>query len=71
MPHDHSQKLLIAIEDLDAVDRARRDGILVVNFTYNSDNALAGGGQNTESNGVTGRGFPGEKLMRVFEAVGE
>ena len=46
-------------DDLDKVKWAKDNGILVMNFTYNNDNALAGGGQNPENNGVTelGRRF--------------
>lgn len=44
------------IDDLDRVDWSRDQGILVMNFTYNNDNALAGGGQNPENNGVTEQG---------------
>ncbi len=41
------------IDDLDQVKWAKDNGIQVMNFTYNNDNALAGGGQNPENNGVT------------------
>ena len=40
-------------DDMDKVKWARDNGIKVMNFTYNNDNALAGGGQNPENNGVT------------------
>ncbi|WNC74004.1 membrane dipeptidase [Thalassotalea psychrophila] len=44
------------IEDMSKVARAKQQGIQVMNFTYNNDNALAGGGQNPEENGVTDLG---------------
>ena len=40
-------------DDMDKVAWAREQGILIMNFTYNNDNALSGGGQNPENNGVT------------------
>ena len=55
----NSQGADFVIDDLDRVQWARDNGILIMNFTYNNDNALAGGGQNPENNGVTelGRQF--------------
>lgn len=49
----NSQGADFVIDDLDQVKWARDAGIQVMNFTYNNDNALAGGGQNPENNGVT------------------
>ena len=48
-----------AIDDMDQVGWAKSRGIKIINFTYNNDNALAGGGQNVENKGVTelGRKF--------------
>lgn len=45
------------IDDLDKVQWAKDSGIQIMNFTYNNDNALAGGGQNTENNGITELGL--------------
>ena len=52
----NSQGADFVIDDLDKVKWAKDNGILVMNFTYNNDNALAGGGQNPENNGVTALG---------------
>ena len=49
----NSQGSDYVIDDLDKVGWSKENGILVMNFTYNNDNALAGGGQNVENNGVT------------------
>ena len=49
----NSQGADFVIDDLDQVKWAKDNGIQVMNFTYNNDNALAGGGQNPENNGVT------------------
>ena len=49
----NSQGADFVIEDLDRVNWAKERGIQIMNFTYNNDNALAGGGQNPENNGVT------------------
>jgi len=62
----NAQAADFAVDDLDAVDKAKDDGILVINFTYNNDNALAGGGQNTENNGVTELGI--EFIKRLNDA---
>ncbi|WP_189637821.1 dipeptidase [Thalassotalea sp. HSM 43] len=53
----NSQGADFVIEDLDKVAWAKEQGIGVMNFTYNNDNALAGGGQNPENNGVTDLGY--------------
>lgn len=55
-----------AIDDLSKVQWAKDRGIGVMNFTYNNDNALAGGGQNTENNGVTELGI--EFIKRMNES---
>ena len=65
----NAQSADFAIEDLDAVDQAKKDGILVINFTYNNDNALAGGGQNTENNGVTELGIEFIKRLNAANIV--
>ena len=52
----NSQGADFVVDDLDRVAWAAQQGIRVMNFTYNNDNALAGGGQNPENNGVTERG---------------
>lgn len=52
----NSQGADFVIEDLDKVKWAKDNGIHVMNFTYNNDNALAGGGQNPENKGVTDLG---------------
>lgn len=49
----NSQGADFVIDDLNQVKWAKDNGIQVMNFTYNNDNALAGGGQNPENNGVT------------------
>ncbi len=49
----NSQGADFVIDDMDKVAWAREQGIMVMNFTYNNDNALAGGGQNPENNGVS------------------
>jgi membrane dipeptidase len=51
------------IEDMSKVQWAKDSGIEVMNFTYNNDNALAGGGQNTENNGATELGIEFIKHM--------
>ena len=55
-----------AIDDMDKVAWAKERGIQVMNFTYNNDNALAGGGQNPENNGVTELGI--EFIERMNDA---
>lgn len=57
----NSQGADYVIEDLSQVAQSKSDGIQVMNFTYNNDNALAGGGQNPENNGVS-------KLGKAFIA---
>ncbi|WNC66979.1 membrane dipeptidase [Thalassotalea nanhaiensis] len=59
----NSQGADFVIEDLDKVKWAKDSGIRVMNFTYNNDNALAGGGQNTADNGVTELGIEFIKRM--------
>ncbi|MCO4820862.1 MAG: membrane dipeptidase [Flavobacteriaceae bacterium] len=49
----NSQGADYVIEDLDKVDWSRDNGIMVMNFTYNNDNALAGGGQSDKNLGVS------------------
>lgn len=49
----NSQGADYIIEDLDKVDWSRDNGIMVMNFTYNNDNALAGGGQSDKNLGVS------------------
>ena len=53
----NSQGADFVIEDLANVRWASDQGIRVMNFTYNNDNGLAGGGQNPENNGVTDLGL--------------
>lgn len=52
----NSQGADYVIEDLDKVDWSRDKGIIVMNFTYNNDNALAGGGQSEKNLGVSDLG---------------
>jgi microsomal dipeptidase-like Zn-dependent dipeptidase len=52
-----------AIDDLDHVAWAKDRGVEVMNFTYNNDNAFAGGGQNPDNNGVTELGIEFIKRM--------
>ncbi|GAM69324.1 microsomal dipeptidase [Vibrio sp. JCM 19236] len=40
-------------QDLEKVGWAKENGIMVMNFTYNNDNALAGGGQSGTNAGVS------------------
>ncbi|GAM61528.1 renal dipeptidase family protein [Vibrio ishigakensis] len=40
-------------QDLEKVGWAKENGIMVMNFTYNNDNALAGGGQSGANAGVS------------------
>ena len=47
-------------------EAAKERGIEVMNFTYNNDNAFAGGGQNIENNGLTEAGI--ELVKRMNEA---
>ncbi len=49
----NSQGADYVIEDLDKVNWSRDNGIMVMNFTYNNDNALAGGGQSSKNLGVS------------------
>lgn len=49
----NSQGADYIIEDLDKVNWSRDNGIMVMNFTYNNDNALAGGGQSDKNLGVS------------------
>jgi membrane dipeptidase len=55
----NSQGADYVIEHLSKVKWSRDNGIMVMNFTYNNDNALAGGGQSSKSLGVS-------KLGRKF-----
>jgi membrane dipeptidase len=41
------------IDDMSRVDWSRDNGIMLMNFTYNNDNALSGGGQSDKNLGVT------------------
>ena len=52
----NSQGADFVIDDLDKLAWAKEQGIKILNFTYNNDNALAGGGQNPENNGVSEQG---------------
>lgn len=52
----NSQGADYVIEDLDKVDWSKDNGIMVMNFTYNNDNALAGGGQSEKNLGVSDLG---------------
>jgi len=56
-------------DDMDKVKWAKDNGIKVMNFTYNNDNALAGGGQNPENNGVTDIGKQFIKSMNEERLV--
>lgn len=56
-------------DDLDEVARSRDRGILIMNFTYNNDNALAGGGQNAANNGVTARGLEFIERMNAERVI--
>jgi membrane dipeptidase len=49
----NSQGADYVIEDLGKVKWSRDNGIMVMNFTYNNDNALAGGGQSSKNLGVS------------------
>lgn len=49
----NSQGADYVIEDLDKVDWSKDNGIMTMNFTYNNDNALAGGGQSEKNLGVS------------------
>jgi membrane dipeptidase len=49
----NSQGADYVIEDLDKVNWSRDNGIMVMNFTYNNDSALAGGGQSDKNLGVS------------------
>ena len=53
----NSQGADFVIEDMNKVSWAGDKGILVLNFTYNNDNALAGGGQSPTNIGVTELGL--------------
>lgn len=44
------------IDDMSKVEWSRDNGIMVMNFTYNNDNALAGGGQSDKNLGVSDLG---------------
>ena len=55
------------IEDMDQVQWAHDRGIKVMNFVYNNDNALAGGGQSPENLGVTELG---QEMIRRMNAAG-
>jgi microsomal dipeptidase-like Zn-dependent dipeptidase len=44
------------IDDMSKVDWSRKNGIMAMNFTYNNDNALAGGGQSDKNLGVSALG---------------
>jgi membrane dipeptidase len=49
----NSQGADYVIEDLGKVKWSRDNGIMAMNFTYNNDNALAGGGQSSKNLGVS------------------
>ncbi len=63
----NSQGADFVIEDMDRVDWAKDNGILIMNFTYNNDNALAGGGQSPKNLGVTELG---REMIRRMNAAG-
>ena len=62
----NSQGADFVIDDMDKVDWAKINGILIMNFTYNNDNALAGGGQSPTNLGVSELGK--EMIRRMNEA---
>ena len=53
----NSQGADYVIDDMSKVDWSRDNGIMVMNFTYNNDNALSGGGQSDKNLGVTELGI--------------
>ncbi len=57
------------IGDLAKVAWAKDRGISIMNFTYNNDNGLAGGGQNPEDNGLTDLGVQFVKEMNRLGIV--
>ena len=57
------------IADLNKVKWARERGISVMNFTYNNDNALAGGGQNPDNNGISELGKQFIKRMNEEKLI--
>lgn len=65
----NSQGADFVIEDLDKVKWAKENGIHVMNFTYNNDNALAGGGQSDKNIGVTKLGEEFIKRMNKERVI--
>ena len=63
----NSQGADFVIDDMDKVDWARENSILIMNFTYNNDNALAGGGQSPNNIGVTSLG---QEMIRRMNGAG-
>ena len=63
----NSQGADFVIDDMDKVEWAREQGIMIMNFTYNNDNALAGGGQSDKNLGVSDLG---KKMIERMNAAG-